>query len=79
MNAEGNAVLESYDRAKPVLDGQRARLLAGLEELSPATAISTFNAATDWARMEDEEKRLVIRQYRIRIEVAPKLPGTLPA
>jgi site-specific DNA recombinase len=74
--ATGELIQSAYDRAKPVLDAQRAKLLAGLEELSPATAISTYDAALDWDEMTDDERRVVIQRYRVRIEVLPKQPGT---
>jgi site-specific DNA recombinase len=74
--ASGELIQAAYDKSKPVLDGQRAKLLAGLEELSPATAISAYDASLDWAEMTDEEKRLVIRRYRVRVEILSMQPGT---
>lgn len=69
--AAGELIQAAYDKAKPVLDGQRTKLLAGLDELSPATAIVEYNAALDWGDMTDDEKRDVIRRHRVRIEIGP--------
>lgn len=73
--AAGELIQAAYDRAKPVLDGQRAKLLAGLDELSPAAAISTYDADVEWAGLNDDEKRAVIREYRVRIEILGVQPG----
>ena len=74
--ATGELLQAAYDAAKPVLDRQRTTLLAGLESLSPATAIGTYDASMDWSEMTDEEKRATIRRYRVRVEILPKQPGT---
>jgi hypothetical protein len=74
--ALGELIQRAYDQAKPVLDGQRVKLLAGLEELSPAAAISTYDAALDWDDMTDEQQRELIVRYRVRIEILPMQPGT---
>jgi hypothetical protein len=59
-----------------VLDAQRKKLLAGLEELSPAAAMTTYDAELDWSEMTDDERRVVIQHYRVRIEIQPRQPGT---
>jgi site-specific DNA recombinase len=74
--ATGELIQTAYDRAKPVLDKQRAKLLAGLEELSPAAAIGTYDADVEWNGLNDEERRAVIREYRVRIEILPRQAGT---
>lgn len=74
--ATGELIQAAYERAKPVLDAQRAKLLAGLDELSPATAISAYDASEDWGEMTDEEKRLVVRRFRVKVEVLPFVRGT---
>jgi site-specific DNA recombinase len=74
--ASGELIQAAYDRSKPVLDGQRVKLLAGLDELAPAAAISSYDAELDWAEMTDDEKRVVVRRYRVRIEILPRRSGT---
>lgn len=69
--AAGELIQSAYNRAKPVLDAQRLKVLAGLEELSPAAAISAYDANVEWGALHDTEKREVIRQYGVRIEVLP--------
>ncbi|HEX3453863.1 MAG TPA: recombinase family protein [Gaiellaceae bacterium] len=71
--ASGELIQSAYDRAKPVLDGQRAKLLAGLDELAPASAMSSYDASLDWYGEDttDEHRRGLIQRYRVRIEVGP--------
>lgn len=73
--ATGELIQSAYDRAKPLLDAQRTKLLVALDDLSPAAAISAYDAALDWDEMTDDERRVVIQRYRVRIEVLPKETG----
>jgi hypothetical protein len=75
--AAGEIIERAYDKAKPVLDGRRTKLLAVLKELSPAAGLANYDARLDWTEeMTDEERREVIVQYRVRIEIKPMQPGT---
>jgi len=74
--ASGELIQAAYDKSKPVLDAQRAKLLAGLEELSPAAAAEDYDAELDWSEMTDDERRGVIQRYRVRIEILPRQEGT---
>jgi hypothetical protein len=69
--AMGELIQAAYEKAKPLLDAQRVKLLAGLDEVSPAAAMKTYDAGANWSDMTDEERRAVIQQYRIRIEIGP--------
>ena len=74
--ASGELIQRAYDQAKPVLDGQRMALLAGLEDLSPAAGIRDFDASLAWDTMLDDERREVILRYRVHIEILPMQSGT---
>ncbi|MDP3893518.1 recombinase family protein [Nocardioides sp.] len=74
--AAGEIIPAAYDRAKPILDKRWAALDAGLKDLSPASAMTNYDAAIEWDGLNDEEKRAVIREYRVRIEILPMQPGT---
>jgi hypothetical protein len=74
--ARGELIQRAYDQAKPVLDGQRMVLLAGLEDLSPAAGIRDFDASLEWDAMSDDDRRVTILEYRVRIEILPMQPGT---
>jgi DNA invertase Pin-like site-specific DNA recombinase len=67
---------EAYEKSRADLNARLLKVSAELTELSPAGTMSTYNAAGDWSEMTDDEKRLVIREYRVRIAILPKQPGT---
>lgn len=68
----------AYERSKPVLDARRAKLLSGLKELSPEARIDDYNADATWngPDITDDERRVLLRRYKVRIEVLAKQPGT---
>lgn len=75
--AAGELIQSAYDRAKPVLDGQRAKLLAGMGGLSEAQAVADFDADLEWSGPDttDDDRREMIRRYRVRVEIGPMDPG----
>jgi hypothetical protein len=75
--ASGELIQSAYDKAKPVLDAQRAKLLAGLDELSPAVAMGTYDAELDWNGEDttDDDRRELIKRYRVKIEILPFNPA----
>ena len=73
--AAGELIPAAYDKAKPILDRRWKAENAGLEGLSPAAAVEDYDAALEWDELTDDEKREVIRRYRIRIVILPQQKG----
>jgi DNA invertase Pin-like site-specific DNA recombinase len=76
--AMGELVPRAYQRAKPALDKRLATERARLDGLAHPGPASPIDARADWEAMTDDEKRVVITQFLVRIEIGPhdpKVPG----
>lgn len=66
---------DDYEAGLAMLARQRAKVQAAMDELAPAVVLAGYDADADWKDMDDDEKRAMIRQHRVRIEILPYRGG----
>jgi hypothetical protein len=68
----------AYDRVLPVLQAKWKRVKAEEVTVSTAAAVEAHDARVERndPDMDDEQKRTVIRRYKVRIEITGKNPST---
>lgn len=67
--ASGEIIPLAYERAKPVLDKRLARERAKLAGIEHPAGPVPIDAAADWASMLPDEKRMLIKRFRVRIAI----------
>lgn len=69
--ASGDILDAAYDRAKRTLDQQRAEVAAALADAQPTAAGITADALTLWRAAEPEERRELVRRFRVEVKIGP--------